>query len=288
MKSRFYCFCKVVELGNFTRAAEQLGYSQSAVSQMVKTLESELGATLIERRKDGVALTKDGEKFFPYIRNIVLAETALEHKKHEMAELKDATVTIASYTSTGVNFLPQCIKYFKEKYPTVKFVIKQGDHTDTQRWINEGVADLGFIMQGAEDNLETEFLYDDAMMAVVPQRHPLAEQKSVSLQQLAEENFILLDEGRYQNIYNTLQSVCGNVQIDYQVYDDYTIMAMVKNGLGVSVLYRSVIPPHSDGIAILPIDTQPRRTMLLAWKRRDALPLAAQKFADLLIEFSRR
>ncbi|MBQ7007515.1 MAG: hypothetical protein IJN59_06765, partial [Oscillospiraceae bacterium] len=62
----------------------------------------------------------------------------------------------------------------------------------------------------------------------------------------------------------------------------------VKNGLGVSVLYRSVIPPHSDGIAILPIDTQPRRTMLLAWKRRDALPLAAQKFADLLIDFSRR
>ena len=56
MKSRFYCFCKVVELGNFTRAAEQLGYSQSAVSQMVKTLESELGATLIERRKDGIAI----------------------------------------------------------------------------------------------------------------------------------------------------------------------------------------------------------------------------------------
>lgn len=56
MKSRFYCFCKVVELGNFTRAAEQLGYSQSAVSQMVKTFESELGATLIERRKDGIAI----------------------------------------------------------------------------------------------------------------------------------------------------------------------------------------------------------------------------------------
>lgn len=287
MNSRFYCFCKVVELGNFTRAAAQLGYSQSAVSQMVKALEDELGTTLIERRKDGVTLTKDGEKFFPYIRNIVLAETALEHKKHEMEELENATVTIASYTSTGTNFLPRCIQKFKEKYPTVKFVVKQGDHSDTQRWINEGVADLGFIMQGAEGNLETEFLYNDAMVAVMPHNHPFAKQQSVSLQQLAEENFILLDEGKYQNIYNTLQSVCGDVQIDYKVYDDYTIIAMVKRGLGVSILYNSVIPPYDKDIAVLPIDTQPQRTMLLGWKCRDTMPLAAQKFADVLIDFFR-
>lgn len=284
MKSRYYCFCKVVELGNFTHAANLLGYSQSAISQMIKGIETELGATLIDRRKDGVVLTKDGEKFFPYIKDIVLAEKALEQKKHELTSLENATVTVASYTSTGVNILPRCIKNFKTEHPTVKFDIKQGDHTDTQQWINDGIVDLGFIMDGAQADLETEFLYDDAMMAIVPKNHPLAKQKSVSLQQLAAENFILLDEGEYKKIYHTLQSVCSDFQVDYKVYDDYTIIAMVKKGLGVSILYNSVIHYPDSDIAVLPIDGQPKRTMLLAWKRWSTMPLAAQKFARAVIE----
>ena len=65
MISRYEIFCKVVEAGSFTRVAGELGYSQSAVSQTIKALEREVGVTLIDRKRDGVALTEDGRQFWP-------------------------------------------------------------------------------------------------------------------------------------------------------------------------------------------------------------------------------
>lgn len=288
MNNRYLCFCTVVNTGSFTRTAHQLGYTQSAVSQMIKALEEELGTTLVERRKDGVCLTGDGREFYPYIRDIVLAEKALEDKKHGMAGLENATITLAGCTSTGVNFLPVCIAKFKERYPTVKFVVKQGDHSDTCRWISEGVADIGFIMQGAEENLETSFLYHDEMVAVMPKSHPLAGERQISLNQLKGESFILMDEGSCLNIYNSLAAESGMPHINYKVYDDYTIIAMVKQGLGISILYRTLINSQQADVATVPIAEKPKRTMLLACKNRHSLPIAAQKFAQLVEEYLKK
>ena len=285
MNNKYFCLCKVVELKSFTRAAEVTGYTQSAISQMIKCLEDEFGTALIDRRKDGISLTKDGEKFFPHIRSVVAAESYLELKKKEMASLENATIAIASYTSTGCNILPECIKRFKDKYPSVKFVIKQGNYTDTRRWLTEGIVDLGFIRESAADGLETRFLYDDLMMAVLPKEHPLAKQTEVSLNQLAHENFILLDESAYPKILNSLKSVYADVNVDYTVYDDYSIIAMVEKGIGVSILYNTVVKSTDKNVVVLPIKEKTKRTMMLAWKNWQTLPLAAQKFAQFLIEY---
>ena len=73
MISRYGIFCTVIENGSFTRAAEKLGYSQSAVSQAVKALETEIGATLLSRYKGNITLTDDGTQYYPYIRAIYQA-----------------------------------------------------------------------------------------------------------------------------------------------------------------------------------------------------------------------
>ena len=70
--SRYGVFCKVAEQKNFTKVANEIGYSQSAVSQIVKSLERELGCCLIERRKDGIRLTPDGEEYYPYIQGMLV------------------------------------------------------------------------------------------------------------------------------------------------------------------------------------------------------------------------
>ena len=68
--NRYEVFMKVIEKGSFTKAAEELGYTQSAVSQMIQTLEEELSTTLISRSRKGITLTPDGEEFFPFITNV--------------------------------------------------------------------------------------------------------------------------------------------------------------------------------------------------------------------------
>ena len=74
MYSKFGIFCEVMEEGSFTRVAERLGYTQSAISQTVKSLERELGTVLIERRKEGIALSADGRAFYPYFQDIYNGE----------------------------------------------------------------------------------------------------------------------------------------------------------------------------------------------------------------------
>ena len=84
MAPRYQIVCMVVDCGSLKGAADELGYTQSAVSQAVKALERELGTTLIERGKQGVSLTRDGKQYLPYLRQIVTAEAELEGKRQEL------------------------------------------------------------------------------------------------------------------------------------------------------------------------------------------------------------
>ena len=91
MASRYQIVCMVVDRGSLKGAADELGYTQSAVSQAVKALERELGTTLIERGKQGVSLTRDGKQYLPYLRQIVTAEAELEdvYKRQVHADLHE-------------------------------------------------------------------------------------------------------------------------------------------------------------------------------------------------------
>ena len=87
LASKYQVFCQAVSRKSFTEAARVLHYSQSAVSQAVKAVEQEVGLTLVLRKKDGIELTSDGKKVYPYIQNICDAELALAHKTFEMKQL---------------------------------------------------------------------------------------------------------------------------------------------------------------------------------------------------------
>ena len=159
MISRYGIFCKVLELGSFTKAARYLGYSQSSVSQTIQSLEKELGVMLIDRRKDGIGLTPDGKEYFPYIQGVYAAEKALVQKENEMAGLENTTIRIGTFTSVSRTMLPPLMKAFLKEYPTVSFVLRQGDYTGIEQWISEGSVDLGFVCADAVTEVETRVLY---------------------------------------------------------------------------------------------------------------------------------
>lgn len=280
--SRYQIFCRIIEVGNFTRVAEQIHYSQSAVSQMVQSLERELGVTLVSRRKDGIVLTRDGEEFFPYIQQIAAAEDACQRKREEMQGLERAVITIGSFSSIGRSVLPPVMRGFKEKYPEVRFVIKQGDYSDIRQWIREDRVDFGFLASEAAGDLCARELYREPLMAVLPEDHPLAGKASVSLKELAEEPFIALDEGEGSSVRGLFARAGLPVREEYAVYDDYSILAMVSQGLGVSVLFEKVLQGFETGVAIRPITGGPERIMAAVWKGQSLMPRAAREFMEML------
>lgn len=284
MITRYDIVCRVAETGSFTRTAEQLGYSQSAVSQTVQTLEQEMGTALFSRGRGGVKLTADGEALLPYFRSICGAEDALERKRREMQGLENSTVRIGTFTSVSRNLLPRLMQQFKERYPGVQFVLQQGEYTGISQWIREGSVDFGFIGTQSAAGLTVEPLYRDKMVAVLPPAHPLAAQEQVTLRQLSAEPFILLDEGDESVPLGAFAQHGLSPRLAYKVYDDYSILAMVRQGLGVSILYRLVVSGFEQGLSLRPVAEPLERTVALAWRNWDTLPLASRRFAEFIRE----
>ena len=123
-------------------------------------------------------------------------------------------------------------------------------------------------------------LYQDCLYAVFPNNHPLAKQSEVSLTDLAETELILLDEGENSLTRAAFAKENLTPTFTYEIYDDYTILEMIRQDLGASLLYENFLDGLSlQDLSIRHITEKPFRTIVLAWKNWQTLPLAAQQFA---------
>lgn len=283
MLSKYDIFCKVVEYSGFTKAANAIQYSQSAVSQTVKNLEQELGLVLLTRGKEGIHLTPDGEAIFPYIQAIANAEDALARRQREMQGLRGSHIRIGTFTSVSRTLLPGWMVDFKRSHPGVRFVLEQGEYTTISEWVKSGAIDFGFVNLDAVSEMEGRLLYTDKMCAVLPQDHPLTRQTSVSLRDLATSSLILLDEGDFNVPMRAFDAAGLEPQIEYEVYDDYTIIAMVEKKLGVSIMYERVLAGYATSVATRPINEDLSRRVGIVWNNWETMPIAARRFVEFIL-----
>jgi DNA-binding transcriptional LysR family regulator len=280
----YYAFIKAIETGSFTKAAEVLGYTQSAISQMVHSLEEELSTTLILRSRTGITLTPDGEEFLPYIKNIYQSHRELLEKKKEMEGLQSGLIRIGTFSSVSCHWLPGLMKDFKELFPAVHIELHQGDYTDIFNWIKEGSVDFGFVNPKAVTKLTTVPLQEDEMLAVLPIGHPLASHTKISLQELTNDPFILTDEGEISEPLTIFKENKVEPNIQYRVYDDYSIMSMIEQGLGISILPKLVLSRCPYNLVMKSISPTVVRTISLAYKDKRVLPIASRYFIDFIID----
>ncbi|WP_244835137.1 LysR family transcriptional regulator [Clostridium sp. BJN0001] len=284
MLTKYDAFIKVIETGSFTKAADQIGYTQSAVSQMISSLESTLNTKLISRTKKSIILTPDGKEYLPFIKNIRNAELELLEKKKEMQGLQSGIIRIGTFSSVSCNWLPLLIKKFKKKYPYVHFHLMQGEYTNVDNWVKDGSVDFGFINpSAASKDLTVINLRDDEMLAVLPKEHKLCKKRKITLDDISKEPYILLDEGDISEPLQVFKEKNLSPNIEYKVYDDYTIMSMVENGLGVSILSNLVLKNHHQKIITKSISPKVVRTIGLVYKNKNILPIAGRYFINFII-----
>lgn len=282
--NRYIVLQKIVELGSFTKAAETLGYTQSAVSQMVASLENEFSIKLLCRSRSGVKLTAEGETLFPYIEKTVYQYRAMLEKTKEIKGLDSGIIRIGTVSSISCHWLPQLIKEFESLHPNVRFVLHQGDYSSIEEWIRIGAVDFGFLTPAAVTDIQTLTVKEGRMMAVLPEEHPLAAEETVRLDALCKEPFILLEEGHYSEPLECFR-MCGlKPEIKYIIHDDYAIMTMVEAELGVSILAELVLKRTGYHIAIRPTEPEIRRVMAIGYKDKKSLPIASRFFIDYLMQ----
>lgn len=281
---RLNLLVRVVELGSFSKAAGELGYTQSAVSQSIASLEKSFGFKVVVRDRSGVRLTPEGQELFPHIRAVLNAQRIVEEKASEIVGLERGTVRIGTLASISEQWLPQLIAEFQERWPAIDFIIHQGDYELIPEWIREGKVDFGFINPKAVSGLRTKVICDGEMLAVLPADHPLARLETIPLEALAEEPFILLEEGGYYEPLEAFERAGSTPDVRFTIHDDFAIMAMVEQGLGVSILAELIMKNCKWDLAARSCDPPIMRTIALAWKDDASIPIASKRFMDAIVE----
>ncbi|MCD8158933.1 MAG: LysR family transcriptional regulator [Clostridiales bacterium] len=282
--NRYIALQKIVELGSFTKAAKTLGYTQSSISQMIVSLEEELSIKLLYRSRTGVKLTLEGADLYPYIERSIREYKAVGDKANEIRGLDTGTVRVGTLSSVTCNWMPLLLRDFEKKYPNVEFVFLQGDYVSIQEWIKTGAVDFGFVTPAAVSGLQTIDIKTGEMLAIVPKKHKLAGRDFIELWEIADEPYILLEEGNYSEPLNAFEAQGIAPKIKYTIHDDYAIMTMVEQGLGVSILAELVLKRRTDKIVCLPINPPIYRPLAIAYKNKNSLPIAAKYFINHITE----
>ena len=239
--NRYIAFLKVFERNSFSDAARDLGYTQSAVSQMIKSLEEELGVTLLVRSRSGVALTYEGRHLLPYIRDTVNAYRMHQSQAAGFSGLEQGTLRLGTFTSVSSYLLPPAMERFRRLHSGIRFELYQGLYYEIEDWVREGVVDFGFTDMLRTTPFPCEPIYQDTMLAVLAEGHPLGENIFIQVDELAAEPFILLEEGRGGGCIRDLLTRHRQINVQYREADDYTILNLVENNLGVAILPEAVL-----------------------------------------------
>lgn len=279
---KYEAFLKTVEYGSLTKAAQVLGYTQSAISHMLNALESEWGVTLLTRDRSGVCITSEGLQLLPLILNVYNANREIITKIGELHGLESGIIRIGTFTSISVHWLPNMIKTFQSEYPKIDFELLHGDYTEIENWIMAGRADCGFLRLPARTGLESIFLEQDRLMVILPERHPLAGCEYFPIDKLADEPFILLEVGSENEITEIFEANGIRPNVRFTARDDYAIISMVESGLGISILPELVLHRTPYKIVKKELEQPAYRKLGIVLKdTRHASP-AVKRFLDYL------
>ncbi len=276
--NQYLALLRVLECNSFSDAARVMGYTQSAVSQMIKALEEELGVTLLLRSRTGVTLTREGELLLPYIRDVANAHRMLSEQAANFHGLQSGTIRIGTFTSVSSRLLPPVMKAFKEAHPNLRFELHQGVYSEIEEWVRTGVVDFGFTDASRVTPFVCEPVFRDTMLVVLPEGHPLGENIFVQVGQLKQEPFILLDEGRGGGIVHDMVAAHPEIDVQYHVADDYSILTMVENRLGIAILPELVLKNTNHRVIARQLQPQLRRTLGVIYPKREGLSTAARAF----------
>ena len=279
---KLMAFVKTVECGSFTKAAEALNYTQSGISRMIQDLEKEWNTALLERSRAGVRLTSDGVLLLPHAKKLCHEYQKLQNQVDELNGLQSGLIRIGTISSVATHWLPGIIKAFQKDFPGIEYELLLGDYSEIEAWIMEGRVDCGFLIEPAHPDLESIFLGQDKLLAVLPMDHPLAEFDRVPIQALSEQPFMLLDRSGRSEVKEIFSHYGINPKVKFTTWDDYAIMSMVESGLGVSLLPQLILQRVPYRIVAKELDVPAYREICLALRSRQTASHAVKRFLEYL------
>ncbi len=244
---RLNVYCKVVELGSFTRAGESLSISQPTVSEHIRLLEQAVGERLIDRLGRKVVPTSAGQIFFQYAKDLVnLGEEALQAVKSFGGKLS-GNLLLGASTIPGTYILPRIIGQFRDLHPAVYMSLRISDSSEIAGSVIDGELEAGVIGSECKDRriLSCVITHDDLVLTVFL-GHPWSKKGRVSIYELEGEPFILREKGSgTRTVMRKILEESGfgitKLSVAAEMGSTEAVRQAVKARLGVSIISRHAI-----------------------------------------------
>lgn len=285
---KYTAFLRTVETGSITQCANELGYTQSAVSKMIADLEDEWQVTLLNRSHSGITITSEGMSLLPQIRSVVKDYEDLKFAVSEVHGVNSGLLRLGCFTSLSTSIMPNLLKTFHEKYPNIKIEMMCGEYNDIADWLRRGTIDCGFLAMPVAKEFDVLFLYQDSLIAILPEGHPLSDAPCYPISHLPEDNFVGLMEVQDYEINLFLDQLNVHPRRTYEVTSDFALMSMVESGLGISIIHDLMLRPKRYHVVRLPLDVTQFRSIGMATKKGVVSSLVLKLFKEHVISYKKQ
>jgi DNA-binding transcriptional LysR family regulator len=285
-------FVAVAETEHFTRGAEKLNLSQSAVSTLVRQLEKNLGLRLFDRHTRLLRLTEAGAEVLPIVKRAITDIEGVVDSTRELNQLRRGRVSVAAGTVQAALLLPHPIREFCSRHPMISVSLHDVAEKVVVEMVRTGIADLGVgTLPDGEPDLVGITLMTDPFLVVMPQNHPLMAKRELVWRDLLDVP--LIGPHPENPIRTRLDGALAREGITlrrlYDVLLPLTIIGMVEAGLGVAVMTAAVTRlANSMALATrTPIKPLIERKISLIWRKDRSLSPVAVQFRDVMLKHCR-
>lgn len=280
----------VVDTGTFSAAALHLGYTQSAVSQQIASLERSVGSPLLVRPGGPrrVWLTPAGESLAVHARAVVARLHAAQADIAALLAGQRGRLHVAVMQSVGTKVLPGLLRRFHEEWPGVSLDAEEAwTYSELFQGVESGRFDLSFApLPVAEGPFAVRRVLDDPYVVVAPSGAPEAAAGTVSLRQAARLPLIgFRDVDLHEELERRLRRTGTEPEFVFRSNDNPTIQGFVAAGLGYAIMPRLTVDEDDPQVAMLPLSPgMPPRQLGLLWHVDRQLTAAAHRFVELAVE----
>ncbi len=278
-------FVAVARTRNFSRAAERCRVAQPSLSQQIIKLEEELGERLFERTKRTVALTPAGEIFRAHAERVLDEVELAGESVREVSGMLRGRVVLGALPTVAPYYLPTRLRTFSEAFPGIEVVVHEDTTDALVRAAMGKEIDLALLSLPVERaGLATEEFFEEPLLVAMPAGHRLATRRALTLDDLAEEPFILMQEGHCL-AGQALQFCRLNgfaPRVSFRSAQIETVLAFVAEGWGVSIVPEMARKPDVQGVRYRALGGMKRSIGIV---HREARPLS--RAARTLVEFLR-
>lgn len=237
------CLVNLVEERSFSKAAKKMCLTQPSLTKHIKNLEEEIETKVVERKNTGVILTEEGKILYECARRIFRQIDEAGEKISRMKENESGSIYIAASSIPGTYILPGFLKAFKDSYAGIQCYVKASDSDSALRMILDDEAEIGFVgREIVHKRLNALPLWKDRLILAVPASHAWCESKSITMDDVSRETFIVRERGSATRailegyLRKNTENDLSRFNIICELGSSEAVKEAIISGLGVSII----------------------------------------------------